>query len=115
MEVRIVNLRNYKFTPDEILIKLDRSNKILGNKFIMHNESQRDIVCDQYEKWFYEQVALNNEDVRDELRRIFLIIRNNEKIAIGCWCAPLRCHTETVLDYMIPYLDSDNISLGFKD
>lgn len=115
MSIRIVNLRNYKFERDELLIKLDRSNKVLGNKFIMHNESERDKVCDQYELWFYEQIAKQNPDVRDELRRIYLIIKNNDKVALGCWCAPKRCHLETILNYLKPCLDADNISLGFRE
>lgn len=115
MNIRIVNLRNYVMTDDEILIRLDRSNKVLGNKFIMNNESQRKVVCEQYERWFYEQIVKQNEDVRDELRRIFMIIKNNKKVAFGCWCAPKRCHTETILNYLKPHLIANDISLGFKD
>ena len=115
MSVRIINLRYYTFEKDEYMVKLDRSNKVLGNKFIMQNESERNKVCDDYELWFYEQIARQNPEVRDELRKLFLIAKNNENIAFGCWCYPKRCHTETIKKYLEIYLEANDISLGFRD
>ena len=97
--IRIVNLANYKPTKGEILIKVDRSNKILGNKFIMKNESERDYVCDKYQEWFYTQIKENNKDVIEELNKIKELSLNNN-IALGCWCYPKRCHAQTIKKFL---------------
>ena len=43
--------------------------KWLGNKFYMHNESERDLVCDKYQEWFDKQIKNGNLDVLNELRK----------------------------------------------
>jgi hypothetical protein len=101
--IRIVNLKNYKLNKDEVLIKVDRSNKILGNKFYMANESTRDLVCNQYREWFKEQIKMPNSDVLVELRSIYTIAKSND-ISLGCWCAPKRCHAETIKAFLDKFL-----------
>ena len=93
--IRIVNLRNYVAKDNEVLIKVDRSNKILGNKFYMKTEADRNKVCDDYANWFNAKVNNNDISVMQELNRILIIARNND-IALGCWCYPKRCHSETI-------------------
>lgn len=100
MTIRIVNLRTYKPIPDEILFKVDRSTK-LGNPFYMHNESERDEVCDKYEKWFWENY---NEPFYDYLSEIAYAACTKD-IALGCWCYPKRCHAETIKAHLEWYLE----------
>ena len=45
--IEICNLRNKK-VEFEYDLRVDRSNKILGNKFYMHSELERDIVCEKF-------------------------------------------------------------------
>lgn len=71
MSVRIVNLRNVQAKPGEIVIRCDRKT-VVGNPFFMHDESERDYVTFIYQKALKQDVAL------------------------ACWCAPKRCHTETI-------------------
>ena len=101
--IKIVNLRNLDLDEDEVLIKVDRSNKILGNPFYMKSEKDRDKVCNQYQEWFDKQIEMKNEEVLNELRRIYKIAKNH-KVALGCWCAPRRCHAETILNFLNKYL-----------
>ena len=101
--IRIVNLKNYKLNTGEVLIKVDRSNKILGNSFTMSNESQRDNVCEQYKVWFFIQIKKKNEEVLAELRRIYVIAKSKD-VALGCWCAPKRCHAETIKAFLNQYI-----------
>ena len=104
--IRIANLRNVKLNPNEILIKVDRSS-ILGNPFYMHNESERNSVCDQYESYFNNIIAHkndpNNTAFMNELRRIYKIAKNND-IVLGCWCYPKRCHSETIKRFLEQYI-----------
>ena len=101
--IRIINLRNYKLNDNEILIKVDRSNKVLGNKFIMYHETDRDIVCNKYEDWFNTQINNKNQLVLNELRKIYRLAKKYD-IALGCWCYPKRCHSETIKNFIDSYL-----------
>ncbi len=94
--IRIVNLRNYKLHENEVLIKVDRTSPV-GNPFIMHNESERDKVCDKYEEYF------QNSKERDRFMNYLRIIYTKAKtqdVALGCWCYPKRCHAETIKNFI---------------
>ena len=67
----------------------------LGNPFIMHTEDERDIVCDQYDQWFREQIKIKNPVVINELKRIKQLALKQDVI-LGCFCAPKRCHGSTI-------------------
>ena len=97
--IRIVNLRSYSLKPNEVLIKVDRSNKILGNKYYMESEQHRDLVCNQYAQWFENK----SESVLEELRRIYRVAREKD-VALGCWCYPKRCHSESIKSFLDKYL-----------
>ena len=49
--ITIMNLRT-RYPLSECDVRVDRSH-ILGNPFKMEHESQRDKVCDQYERKFH--------------------------------------------------------------
>ena len=93
--IRIVNIKNYKAKENEILIKVDRTNKVLGNQFIMKEESQRDEVCNKYQEWFDQQIKDNNLELINALNKIKDLSLKTD-IALGCWCYPKRCHAETI-------------------
>ena len=97
--IRIVNLRNYTPRNGEILVKVDRSNRILGNQFVMKEESERDLVCDKYDAWFNRMIELDDNLVKAELWRIGKMAEKND-IALGCWCYPKRCHSNTIKRYL---------------
>lgn len=98
MNIRIVNLHTYVPIEGEMLIKVDRSSPV-GNIFRMHDESQRDRVCDWYEECFERSMEI------DALFKHYIdyIVNkiSTQDIALGCWCAPKRCHAETIVKYVI--------------
>lgn len=102
--IRVVNLRTYRPRDGEVLIKIDRSS-VLGNPFRMYQESQRDLVCDQYKERFVQITTgeIVNEQFMQELRRIYKIACVQD-VALGCWCAPRRCHGETIKEYLDRFL-----------
>ena len=72
----------------------------LGNPFRMYSESQRDEVCDKYEEYFYEQVyVLKNEYMLKELRYIYNKALKGD-VNLGCFCAPKRCHCDTIKKFI---------------
>lgn len=99
--IKLGNMRNYKYNDNEVAIRIDRANKILGNRFIMHNESERDYVCDKYDEWLRIQVGTKNAIVLKELERIYnsMLIANkhNKDVVLLCWCYPKRCHGESII------------------
>lgn len=78
-------------------VKVDRSSW-LGNQFVMKNETERDKVCDQYKEWFYEE--LYDSAMQAELSLLKDILTKYGKLNLFCWCAPKRCHAETIKEYL---------------
>lgn len=82
---RVLNIRHEKISTSDA--RVDRMTK-WGNPFAMRHEStqERDRVCDAYERWIKQRPQLI-EEAKNELRG-----KN-----LACWCAPKRCHAETLL------------------
>ena len=72
---KVVNKRTHSFD-----ISIGRDSE-WGNPFPMKNKSQeeRDIVCDEFEKYYAEK----------EMWRNIWQLKNK---TLGCYCKPLRCH-----------------------
>jgi hypothetical protein len=97
--IRIVNLRNYVPKEGEVLIKVDRSSSV-GNPFYMASEGKRDEVCDQYEEWFKEMMTDDfHAGAKNYIKQIIAFAKIQD-VALGCWCAPKRCHAETIKAYV---------------
>lgn len=63
-----------------------------GNPYHMCSEADRDHVCDQFEATLLRKFE-RDPDARRRLR---------EELGgkdLVCWCAPLRCHADTLLKY----------------
>ena len=99
--VRVVNLRQYKLKDGEVLIKVDRSTPV-GNPFYMHNEGMRDEVCDKYKVYFYKRVKEAGA-FRDYVAHIYRTALKQD-VALGCWCAPKRCHADTIAAFINQFL-----------
>ena len=88
--ITIHNLRNEKpSAPYDF--KVDRTSS-LGNPFLMGNQYTRDDVCDYYEAWFYE----NNKQESKRFLKLVKVYKEFGKLRLFCWCAPFRCHAETI-------------------
>ena len=77
-----VNMRH-----DAYDVRIDRKTKF-GNPFVMRHEAERDEVCEKYRRWLFEQInagAFTLEEIAD--------LRGKR---LGCWCAPKRCHGDTL-------------------
>jgi hypothetical protein len=85
----------------------------LGNPFPMKNENERDKVCEQYEEWFYKHVDETNfldiyygndngipySSQTAQSLQIFEQALNGD-VNLGCFCAPKRCHCETIKHFI---------------
>lgn len=97
--ISIKNLRGGVKLTEAWQVRVDRSS-VLGNPFDMcHDERRRDEVCDKYVAYF-EQQRKCNEAFVNELRRLYCIHRHYGKLELFCWCAPRRCHAETIKAFL---------------
>lgn len=111
--IRVVNLYTYEVANNEIPIFIGRekwlnrarqkisclkNGTILGNPFFMTNESQRNLVCDKYDEYFHSQVKKGGMFLK-VLHRIRDLSMDND-IALVCFCAPKRCHGETIKNFI---------------
>ena len=104
MSIKIGNIRT--FVPDgSIAIKVDRYSSPLGNPYYMRDESKRDSVCDDYEEYFNAMMYTDNRFI-NEVNRICKLAETND-ITLLCWCAPKRCHAETIKKYIEQKLEDE--------
>jgi hypothetical protein len=103
--IKIKNLRSAQ-PKNPYDVKVDRSNKVLGNCFHMDDESQREEVCVKYIKWFHDKIISCDPYFRHELNRLVTLYRIHGKLNLFCWCAPKRCHAETIRNHIINKLGS---------
>lgn len=71
----------------------------LGNPFKMYKEADRNMVCDSYHNWFYAMVENNDPKIMKELDRLKRLASQGD-LVLGCYCAPRRCHAETIKEYL---------------
>ena len=95
--IEIINLKHEKPTH-EWDIRVHR-NSILGNPFKLYSEKYRDVVCDRYHIWFYEQLKSNNK-FKEEINRLTSLYNKYNKLRLFCCCYPKRCHAETIAEYL---------------
>jgi len=95
--INIINLRTHK-PKHPWDFKVDRSSSV-GNPYNMKNDSERNKVCNQYEDWFY--YAAHNQDFFNYLKTLAEACKQYNKLNLFCWCAPNRCHAETIKNYLI--------------
>lgn len=108
---KIITIKNLRKEQPfyEFQVRVDRTSP-LGNPFVMHEESERDQVCDQYEKYFNEQIKDKNSAFVQELRRLYKILKKHNKLQLYCWCAPKRCHAETIKKFLLSYYVNEKSS-----
>jgi hypothetical protein len=98
MTVTVINMR-WGNKPD---FRCDRASP-LGNPFKMRDQSEaeRHRVCVLYDSYFHQNL---NPDVAPPgfLEALDEILTANceRDITLGCWCAPKRCHCETIKKYV---------------
>lgn len=84
---------------------LERRRKSpLANPFYLSEESQRDHVCEMFEemlsKGHYHGLTLPDK-AQQLLHTLELELRERGELSLACWCAPRRCHTESVAKLLI--------------
>ncbi len=77
---------------------------VLGNPFYMNGEDQRENVCDKYHEYFHQKVKEEDLSFLKSLRMIWDVGVATSHVNLGCFCAPRRCHCETIKAYLEKYM-----------
>jgi len=94
----IKNLKkDYPIEPWDI--RVDRKGPY-GNPFRMVMESQRDEVCDKYQKHFNSRIE-NDSLFKRQLMSLVDTYLTFGKLNLFCWCSPARCHAETIREWIL--------------
>jgi hypothetical protein len=98
-KIRVIHIKNTRKAEEYgyTVFRIDRQTPV-GNPFIMHSESERDQVCDAYREWFRGQLVLESSRTLAFHAYLNKIKQAHQQgnIALACWCAPKRCHGDTI-------------------
>jgi hypothetical protein len=100
--IQIMNLKHNPNPGKIIDFFIDRRSPV-GNPFAMKTESERNFVCDQYQTWFdlimdgLGEPPLNFKEYINTMRDTHKRFGN---INLWCWCAPKRCHGNTIKQWL---------------
>lgn len=96
--VRVVSKRKggLAAVAGEVVIDVDRTNPILGNRFVLRDhrdDDERAQVIAAYERELDADIASRGPKSM-ELDRLAATVRGGARLALRCWCAPRRCHAD---------------------
>jgi len=78
--------------------RIDRAS-VLGNPFKMDKDgdqnAERERVCNLYHRWLWDRLKEKGQVYRivNEYADEYI---STQSLIFRCWCAPLRCHGESV-------------------
>jgi hypothetical protein len=78
-------------------------NGHMGNIHWMASESQRDAVCDA----FAADMAQSDHPYWPSVRRLTQRLAEGKTIALYCFCAPKRCHADTIRELALAGLNTN--------
>lgn len=81
-------------------------NMDLGNPFIMLTEGMRDPIYRRFEELFELKKGLFIPKLRVIYRKYLDIeqIKPNPVIALGCFCAPKKCHCDVYVEFLNSFI-----------
>ncbi len=62
-----------------------------GNPFRIGTDGDREQVINKYREWFYNK--LKDEAFRGKIETL-------KGKRLGCWCKPLNCHGDIIVEYL---------------
>lgn len=108
-KVNIVNLRN----KEKYDFRCDRESPV-GNPYYMKNEWYRKSVCHAYNNYFHSIMTRPEEILSDEqitfrnyAESILEHLKQYKEVVLACWCTPLRCHCETIKEWLLTQVAKD--------
>jgi hypothetical protein len=89
MKINVVN--KYNHTPSTNYIYIGRGTA-LGNPFPITTKDDRDAVCNKYENYLKNL----KPSMKAQLNSIVNLGREHGEVNLVCFCAPKRCHGDSI-------------------
>ena len=96
---------------DHTNIRVDRKSA-LGNPYYMANESMRDDVCNKYQAYLDKSTTTDNPKIMTELKHIYDEVKKGNNVNLQCWCAPKRCHADSIKALIESEIQKENIPMN---
>lgn len=111
--IRVPETYRYKELGYSVF-RIDRKTPV-GNPYRMHDKSlaERDRVCDLYYHYFYCTLTEGTHTTFINYLHEMLKAHKQGKVALACWCVPLRCHGETIKEF-IEHSDEQKANKDFN-
>jgi len=100
MATTVINVRTKSRTG---VTMIDRST-VFGNPFPINFRCSREQSITKYKVWFYEMIN------HDQFREAVELLKNR---VLGCWCKPLACHGDIIVEYLDGTKHETAYSRGF--
>lgn len=88
MMPKVYNERNGDAPADSVYVGIPT---VFGNPFTMHSEADRELVVKKHRDWL-----LSGQGRAPAL--VAKVKRDLKGKNLVCWCAPLLCHADTLLE-----------------
>ena len=77
----------------------------LGNPWLIKGSDTRDVVCDRYDRALTEAVVADdlNDEAKAQILEIARLAQTPEGVVLECYCAPLRCHCDSIKNIIDKY------------
>jgi hypothetical protein len=103
MNIEIINKHTHNLSRVKQNTVYCGRGSALGNPYVMQNasEKERNRVCDVYETYFNQKLqAKENNEFMKQLRLIWKLGKAHGTVYLECYCAPRRCHCETIAQFI---------------
>lgn len=78
----------------------------LSNPIALPSENQRNKVCDAYGLYLIDKIENSDQAIMTELMKLRELYCKHGKLDLVCWCAPKRCHCDTIKHIMDTSMDT---------
>ena len=98
--VRVVSKRKGGVVPvaGEVVVEIDRSNPVLGNRHVLHDHrdpAARWRVIEAFRRDL-EEDSQRSGPIASAIDNLAERVRRGERLALRCWCAPEPCHGDII-------------------
>ncbi len=82
------------------VLKEPHKGNLINARRIKENKEERDAVCERYIWWFNKKLKEEGNTVFKETLMWLEAKARRQDINLGCFCAPKRCHCDTIKQYL---------------
>ena len=94
--IKVVNQKDENLDVN-VIYKISRPS-VLGNIWKIGVDGSRDEVIEKYRRTLWQCIEDREAGVMEGLETILKLEKEYDKIGLACYCKPLRCHGDIILN-----------------